>query len=125
VRISGGDYWTDNLGARYDLVLVFNIIHAHGNVENERLFERIGETLEPGGRIAILDQLEGSARMPVGKTGIGFVGLTYLTTLGADIHPYEEVAEWLRSAGFENVSRSAIRRAGPGNTLIQATKIGE
>ena len=124
VEVSGGDYWIDDLGTGYDVAFVFNIIHAHDDEENKRLFERIGAALEPGGRIAILDQVAGSARTPVGKTGIGFVGLTYLATLGAEIHPYEDVVEWLRSAGFENVSQSAIRRAGPGNTLVQATKVG-
>lgn len=125
VDVLGGNYWTDDLGTGYDVALVFNIIHARDGEENRRLFERVGEALEPGGRIAILDQLAGSARMPVGKAGLGFVGLTYLSTLGAEIHPYEEVAEWLRTAGFVNVHRSAIRRAGPGNTLIQAMKAGE
>lgn len=124
VDVAGGDYWTDDLGTGYDLALVFNVVHAHDAEENRRLFERVGEALDPGGRIAVLDQLAGSARTPVGRTGIGFVGLTYLTTLRAKVHPYEDVAEWLRSAGFEQLRRSAIRRAGPGNTLIQATKHG-
>ncbi|MDX1745144.1 MAG: methyltransferase [Halobacteriales archaeon] len=124
VSVCGGDYRTDDLGTGYDVAFVFNVIHAHTDEENRRLFDRIGAALEPGGRIAILDQLDGSARTPVGKTGISFVGLTYLTTLGAEIHPYSAVAEWVRSAGFEHVERSAIRRGGPGNTLVQATKPG-
>lgn len=124
VDVVGGDYWTDDLGTGYDVAFVFNVIHAHDAEENRRLFERVGEALDPGGRIAVLDQLAGSARTPVGRAGIGFVGLTYLTTLGAEIHPYADVREWLRLAGFEDVKSSAIRRAGPGNTLIQATKRG-
>lgn len=106
------------------MAFVCNIIHAHNDEENKELFSRIGDVLKPGARIAILDQLDGSARTPVGETGIGFVGLTYLTTLGAEIHPYEEVADWLHSADFGNVKRSAIRRAGPGNTLVQAKNAG-
>lgn len=124
VDVSGGDYRTDALGTGYDVALVFNVIHAHDGEENRRLFERVAGALEPGGRIAVLDQLEGTARTPVGRAGIGFVGLTYLTTLGADVHSYEDAAGWLRAAGFENVRRSSIRRAGPGNTLVQATKPG-
>ena len=124
VDVMGGDYWTDDLGMGYDVAFVFNIIHAHNEEENRRLFERVAEALDSGGRIAIFDQLKGSARTPVGKTGIGFVGLTYLTTLGAEIHPYEEVADWLHSAGFGNVKRSTIHRAGPGNTLVLAKYAG-
>lgn len=122
VTLVGGDYETDDLGSDYDVALVFNVIHAHDADENRQLFERVAAALAPGGRIAVLDQLEGSARMPVGKSGLGFVGLTYLSTLGAETHPYEEVAAWLQDAGFEDVTRSAIRSGGPGNTLVQATK---
>lgn len=124
VEVAGGDYWNDDLGSDYDVAFVFNIIHAHDSEENSRLFKRVSEALKPGGQIAVLDQLEGSARTPVGKAGIGFVGLTYLTTLGAELHSYDDVREWLDTAGFENMRRSSIRRGGPGNTLVQATKSG-
>jgi SAM-dependent methyltransferase len=124
VATSAGDYWTDDLGSGYDIALVFNVIHAHDDAENRRLLGRVREALRPGGRIAILDQLEGSARMPVGKSFLGFGALTYLSTLGAKTHPYEDVDEWLRSTGFENVTRSPIRLGGPGSTLVQATRAG-
>ncbi len=122
VTTSAGDYWSDDLGSGYDIALVFNVIHAHDDAENRRLLGRVGEALRPGGRIVILDQLEGSARMPVGKSFLGFEGLTYLSTLGAKTHPYEDVVEWLRSDGFENVTRSTIGLGGPGSTLVQATR---
>lgn len=122
VTLVGGDYWTDELGSDHDVALVFNVIHAHDAAGNQELFERLAGALAPGGRIAVLDQLAGSARMPVGKSGLGFVGLTYLTTLGAETHLFEEVETWLRAAGFENVTRTAISSGGPGNTLVQATK---
>ena len=120
--VRGGDYWTDDMGDGYDLALVFNVIHAHDAAENVRLFERVADALAPGGRIVVLDQFEGSARTPVGAAGLNFVGLTYHVTLGAEVHPYESVVDWLRSAGFEDVGRTSIRRAGPGNALVQATK---
>lgn len=122
VTTRGGDYWTDDLGSGYDLALLFNVVHAHDGAENTRLFERAAAALAPGGHVAILDQLEGSARSPVGRAGLSFVALTYHATLRAETHPYGEVADWLRAAGFENVRRQAIRRAGPGNSLVVADK---
>ena len=122
VSVRGGDYLTDELGEGYDAVLLFNVVHAHDGAENVRLLRRVADALAPGGRVAVLDQLSGSARTPVGRAGIGFVGLTYLVTLGARTHPFEDVAEWLQAAGFEDVRRTSIRRGGPGNTLVQATK---
>lgn len=68
------------------------------------MLSRIADALRPGGRIAILDQLAGSARMPVGKSFLGFEGLTYLTTVGAKTHPYDDVTEWFRSTDYEDVT---------------------
>lgn len=119
-----GDYWTDDLGTGYDVALVYNVVHAHDAEANRRLLRRVAEALGTDGRVAVLDQFEGTARTPVGRTGLGFVGVTYLTTLGARIHHCEDVREWLTESGFEDVRRTAIRRAGPGNTLIQATRAG-
>ena len=122
VIVRGGDYLTDELGESYDVALLFNVVHAHDAAENVRLLRRVSDALAPGGRVAVLDQLAGSARTPVGRAGLGFVELTYLVTLGARTHPFESVAAWLRAAGFEDVHRTSIRRGGPGNTLVEATK---
>lgn len=122
VTTRGADYLVDDLGEGFDLALAFNIVHAHDRAETVRLFERVHGALAPGGRIAVLDQFVGSARTPVGRAGLGFVALTYLATLGATLPAFDEVAEWLGDAGFEGIERTAIRAAGPGNTLLQATK---
>lgn len=119
IEFRGGDYTHDDLGEGYDLALVFNVVHAHDAAENAALFEHVADTLAPGGRVAVLDQFEGSALTPVGRAGLSFVGLTYLATLGARIYEKETVTEWLTSAGFEGVRSRSIRRAGPGNTLLR------
>ncbi len=122
VTTRGADYLREDLGDGYDLALAFNVVHAHDRDETVRLFERAHDALDPGGRIAVLDQFVGSARTPVGRAGLGFVALTYLVTLGASLPAFDEVAAWLGDAGFEGIERTAIRGAGPGNTLLQAIK---
>lgn len=59
--------------------------------------------------------------MPVSRAGLRFVALTYLTTLGATVYPYDEVTSWLREAGFTDVDRQSV---GPlsGQALVEATK---
>lgn len=115
-----GDYRTDDLGTGYDLALLFNVIHAHAPGENVELFRRVADALAPGGRIVVLDQWEGSGRTPVSRTALRFVALTYLTTLGADVHSHEAVASWLREAGFTDVRRQSV---GPlsGLAVVEAT----
>ncbi len=121
IRTRAGDYRTDDLGDGYDLALVFNVVHAHEPAENVALFERVGDALARGGRVAVLDQWEGSGRTPVGRTGLRFVALTYLATLGATVYDTEDVTAWLEAAGFSNVRRQSV---GPlsGLALVEATK---
>lgn len=121
MAVEGGDYRRDDLGAGYDLALLFNVVHAHDAAENVALFESVAHALEPGGRIAVLDQLVGSSPTPLGETGLRFVGLTYLVTLGASIHDFESVEGWLHAAGFRAVERTSFRAA-PGTVLVEATK---
>lgn len=120
VSVASGDYTTDDLGDGYDVATLFNVIHAHDAAENVTLFERVRDALAPGGRIAVLDQFAESSRLSVGNAGIGFVGLTYLVTLGQTLPEFEELEQWLREAGFIDVTRTSIRAASPGNTLVQA-----
>lgn len=125
LTLVGGDYTTDDLGTeqnQYDAVLLFNVIHAHDELATRALFERIIQVLRPGGRLVVLDQFSDRARMPVGRAGIGFVSLTYYATLGATVHEYAAVENWLGDAGYTDVSETPIRRAGPGNALVHATK---
>ncbi|MDS0297906.1 methyltransferase [Halogeometricum sp. S1BR25-6] len=121
VSTRAGDYRTDDLGDGYDVALLFNIIHAHDPTENTALFERVADSLAPGGRIIVLDQWEGSGRTSVSRAGLRFVALTYLTTLGATVYAHEEVTSWLRDAGFGDVTRRSV---GPlsGLALVEATK---
>jgi hypothetical protein len=121
VNTQPGDYRTDELGDGYGVALLFNIVHAHDPAENIALFKRVADALDPGGRIAVLDQWEGSGRTPVGRAGLRFVALTYLTTLGANIYSYEDVSAWLREAGFSNVRRQSV---GPlsGLAVVEGTK---
>lgn len=48
VTTQGGDYETDNLGSDYDVVLLFNVIHAHDPAGVRALLERVHDTLAPG-----------------------------------------------------------------------------
>lgn len=127
ISVVEGDYTTDDLGTsdKYDVVLLFNVIHAHDESGTRDLFARAKSVLRPGGRLIILDQFRDKGRMPVSRAGIGFVSLTYLVTLGARVHEYADVVDWLRDAGFENIAERSIRRAGPGNSLVHATLLDE
>lgn len=106
VTFRAGDYLEDDLdasgedGARYDVALLFNVVHAHDAATNRALLERVFEVLRPGGVVAVLDQFTGDGRTPIPRTAVRFVDLTYRLTLGAHTYPAEEVTGWLEDAGF-------------------------
>lgn len=116
-----GDYHTDDLGEGYDLALLFNVIHAQDAADNTALFRRVADALAPRGQIIVLDQWSGSGRTPVSRAYLRFIALTYLTTLDADIYPYEDVKSWLEEAGFTDVSSTSV---GPlsGQAIVEARK---
>jgi cyclopropane fatty-acyl-phospholipid synthase-like methyltransferase len=121
VATRGGDYETDDWGEGYDAVLLFNVIHGHDPAEVRALLERAHDALAPGGRLLVLDQLQGTVRMPVATAGLALVAVTYFVLLDATIHDVDDVATWLRAAGFGDVTRESFRTA-PGVTLLEATR---
>lgn len=128
-----GDYESDDLGevaggppddaASYDAALLFNVVHAHDGPENVALFERIQEALVPGGRLFVLDQLAGTGRTTMARATVGFVGLTYLVTLGQRAHDAADVSKWLEAAGFDDADRRSFLTA-PGVSLLSARRSG-
>lgn len=121
VSAVAGDYWCDDLGSGYDVTLLFNIIHANKPEENIELFRKVSRVLNPRGQVVILEQLA----EPTSKNAVGalvqFLGLTFLAVLGGQTYQYEQVAEWLTTAGLSKPKRVKIRRA-PGSSLILASK---
>ncbi|SDM51256.1 Dimerisation domain-containing protein [Halogranum gelatinilyticum] len=115
-----GDYTTDELGEGYDTALLFNVVHAHDGPENVALFERVRDALVPGGRLYVLDQFDGTGRTTLARATVGFVGLTYLVTLGHRAHDVDDVVAWLAEAGFEVTDRESFLTA-PGVSLLVAT----
>ncbi len=117
VSFVGGDYLADDLGENYDAALLFNVVHGHTPEEVRLLLNRVAGALRSGGLVAIVDQFEGSARTPAWNAALQFVSLNYLATIGASIHDYADLVEWLTEAGFANVRRESV---GPGTSIVLA-----
>lgn len=129
VSFVAGDYEGDDLGTGeesgegYDAALLFNVVHAHDGPENVSLFERVRDALAPGSRLYVLDQFAGTARTGLGRATVGFVGLTYLVTLGQRAHGASDVETWLDEAGFRVHRRESFLTA-PGLSLLVA-RVGD
>ena len=102
ISFQKGDYWKDDLGTGYDVVLLTNIIHGYVAKTNAELIGRLANTLNPGGQIIIFDRL-GGGRSEKSKAGNAFLGLNYLVTLGGQTYTVNEVSRWLKRSVFGNI----------------------
>ena len=121
VSVQEGDYTKDDLGTGNDVVLLFNIIHAHSPDENIELFKKVANALNPGGILVVQEQIESKTSSPAARSTVQFLGLTFLAALGGQTYSFDQVAKWLTTAGFATPKRVNLRRI-PGIALILATK---
>jgi SAM-dependent methyltransferase len=104
IELTAGDYHTDTIAGRYDVVFLSNVIHGEGHQENNRLMGKLATHLNPAGRLIIKDHIldESGAHPPVGAI---FALLMLLTTDAGRCYTFGEVKSWLEEAGISKVER--------------------
>ena len=123
VSFREGDFWTDDLGSGYDVALLFNIIHMYLPDKNIELLQKVGGALNPGGVIVIMDQMALPASGPTAKATAGLIGLDLFVEVNGQTYPPQDIAGWLRQAGFTNPCEILLRNS-PGFALVVGTKAG-
>lgn len=113
-----GDLLQANFGSGYAVATLGHILHSEGAERGKALLARTFAALAPGGTIAIAEFLvnrERTGPLP----GLFFAVNMLVNTDSGDTFSFEEIAEWLREAGFKD----ARLLEGPGpSPLILATK---
>jgi hypothetical protein len=106
----------------YDVVLLFNIVHGLSPERNVALLRTLAEAMTPGATVALLEPLDDPA--PSGSvTGDAFVKLFSLNLFhgqGGRAYPFEQIAEWLRRAGFGDIRSHEL--PSPNDRLILAVR---
>ncbi len=112
----GGDFFADELGGPYDVVLASNIVHGLAEEKNQRLIRRVAEVLAPGGMVVLKDMfLDEFGLWPPGAVHFGLLMLMY--TDEGDSYSLTEANAWFEQAGltpmdpvvFEGFSLMAAR----------------
>lgn len=111
VGVKAGNYLSDDLGGPYSAALLFNVIHAHDEVENLRLLEHIGVHLEPGGRIFVMDQMAEARWGNVMQASQRILALAYHVAFQGQIFSEEQVSRWLREHGYGDVKKNSLLAA--------------
>jgi ubiquinone/menaquinone biosynthesis C-methylase UbiE len=121
VTVQEGDFLQDDLGAGFQLALLFNIIHGLKEEQNLALLHRVRTALNPGGHVIILEQLAGAALAPIQEATTRILGMAYFHLLGGQVYTLDHVTHWLTTAGFGNIQRKTIFKAG--SPLIIAERL--
>jgi ubiquinone/menaquinone biosynthesis C-methylase UbiE len=113
-----GDLLSANFGSEYNVATLGHILHSEGEARSHALLKKTFEVLAPGGTIAIAEFLVNPDRKgPV--TGLFFAVNMLVNTDEGNTWSFEEIAEWLKEAGF--VNPRLLDAPGP-SPLILATK---
>ncbi len=113
-----GDALRADLGAEYDLVCCFNLVHHLAEADIATLLRRAHAALRPGGTLAVLD-----AFVPTGgrSTPTDVLGMFVYLSSGARLYPAARLQSWLDQAGFRTPARCTPIRRMPGLALYQTT----
>ncbi|MFO8057946.1 MAG: methyltransferase [bacterium] len=99
ILVRAGDMMEDELGMGYDLVLLFAICHMWSPEENQKLFQKIFEALNPGGMLAMQDFVL-SEDKTAPRFGALFALNMLVNTPAGGAYSEKEYADWFRAAGF-------------------------
>jgi 2-polyprenyl-3-methyl-5-hydroxy-6-metoxy-1,4-benzoquinol methylase len=106
------DFTTHTLDKKYDAILLFNVLHEHKEEDNLPIIEKIYNSLNPGGRIIILDGMNEKKLSPVLSFGLRIYSLVFFHFLGGQNYSFSEISGWLKGYGFKKIKRKNLIKSG-------------
>lgn len=97
LEMAGGDFIEDPLPeGPFDVVLMSNILHIYSPEQNQALLDKVAGVVAPGGVVAIADFFRGRS-----GRAVPFAMVMLLKTDGGNTYTEDEIASWLKGAGFD------------------------
>src|SRR5579875_195391 len=114
------DYRNRELPAGFDAIFLSTVIHSEDEPTNRALLQRCYRGLVRGGMVLIKDHIM-NAELTEPAAGAVFSLYLLLTTAGRD-YSFEEVARWLREAGFGAIDCQALPSPPFSSSVVTARK---
>ena len=118
IAVMPGNFNTDSLGGRYDLVLLSDVLHYQDAQTNAGLVRKAFAHLTDTGRLVIKDRFLDPDRTSPAWTTAFAVHILVNTEQGECFTP-QEAMEWMTRAGFASVTELEPR------AIVQGIKSGE
>jgi predicted O-methyltransferase YrrM len=104
IRLKEGDFFRDDIGRDYDLVLLSSVFSLFGDKENSFLLKKIKDSLRNGGRAVIWENIvDESGTKPV-SAALFAVNMLVSTNNGR-AYSFPEIKALLLSSGFRDIQR--------------------
>lgn len=114
------DYLKGALPGPVDAIFMSNVVHSENEGDNARVIAKCFDSLTPGGLIAIKDHVM-NRELTEPRAGAVFALYLLLTTRGRD-YSCDEIAGWLKAAGFIEIEMQTLPSPPFTSSLVTARK---
>ena len=121
IELYAGDFWQMDWGTNHDLILLFNVLHHFDIPANEKLLAKANAALIPGGKVAILEQVEGDVFGSASEALVRLIGFMYYLFADGRIFSDAELTGMLTNAGFDGIKNQKLSKV-PGHSLVTAVR---
>lgn len=99
IQVQAGDFQQEELGAGYDLALVFGVLNGEPPAKRPALISKVYRALKPGGMIVLRDTVLNPDRAGPPEAAM-FALQLLLATEGGGLDTLQDWTEWLTGVGF-------------------------
>lgn len=114
VNFLSGDFLKDPIQGKYDMILIFNVIHTFSPETNQALLKKVVQIMNPNGLILIGDAFTTGNKKLEEMALLG--SMTMYNETGGETYSTEQVKTWMSSFGLSKIK--TINLPLPGAILL-------
>ena len=120
VKFTEGDLRKLNTDSKYDIILLFNVLHNLNDMDSKKAVSKCAEALNENGALIILDSENDDSKEKYTFTS-GYNELFFFLISSAGAHPERDMKDWMSEAGLKRVRKERLLTV-PNMVLISGRK---
>jgi hypothetical protein len=118
VAFQEGNFLEADLGAGWDVVLLFAVARTLATEPLQALLKRVAAALAPDGQVVVMDQFNERLSSPFLRANAAVINLELLNGSPGDVYPASEVRRFLAEAGLARTRFFALKRSGGQGVIV-------